>query len=273
MLALALVLGVVLPAVPLARAEEATAAAPADATTEPAEEEEDDTKKLLKQLTISLVEDVVDERTIAIRNHGKPGSPRIFLRLGNTATPEGASPEKIEATKAYLSKLVAKQMIHYKAAAEMYQPAPVEDGEAPMMVADVWVVGGKHVNSLLTKEGHLTHIEEYKEELARDILSAEAEETKKQSYKELEEALKESEAAKAKERAEKAAAEKAAEKAEREKGEPIGLGGYMGLAVVLVIVVGVATNFGRPADKKRVNLNKKRGLLGKLWLKLKGHAA
>merc|ERR1719191_958829 len=129
-------------------------------------------------------------------------------------------------------------MIHYKVAAATHQPAPVEDGDVPVLLADVWLVGGRHVNSLLAKEGHLTHVEEYKEELARDILSAEAEETKKQSYKELEEALKESEAAKAKERAERAAEQRAAEKAELEKGEPIGLAGYFGLAVLLVIVIG-----------------------------------
>jgi endonuclease YncB( thermonuclease family) len=263
MLALALVLGILFPTAPLARAEESAAVTSADTVQE--EEEEDETRKLLKQLTITLAEDVVDERTIAVRNAAKAGSPRLLLRLGNTATPEGAAPEKVVESKAYLSKLIAKQMIHYKAAADEYQPA---SGET--VVADVWIVGGRHVNSLLTKEGHLVHAEEYKEELARDILSAEAEETKKQSYKELEEALKESEAAKAKERKERAAAQKAAEKADQEKGEPIGLGGYAGLMILAIIVIGAVTNFGREDGKKKVNLNRKRSFMGKLWSKMKG---
>jgi endonuclease YncB( thermonuclease family) len=274
-LALALALwGAVLPQV--ARAEE-EAAVPVSEGAADVEEEEDETKKLLKQLTISLVEDVVDEQTIAIRNAAKAGSPRMLLRLGNTAIPEKGSSlseaehkERLQASKDYFSKLVAKQMIHYKVAAEQYQPAPAEDGHE-VFLADVWLVGGRHINSLLKKEGHLIHAEQYKEELARDILSAEADESKKQAYKDLEEALKESEAAKAKERAEKVAAQKAAEKAEAEKGEPVGLAGYAGLMVFLAILIGALTNFGRAPEKKKVNLNRKRGFVGRLFAKLKGN--
>jgi hypothetical protein len=238
-----------------------------------AEPGEDDTKSLLSQLTISMVGDVIDERTFVVRDTAK--NARTLVRLGNTAPLERGDLEeadhekKLEAGKAFLSKLLEKQMIWWKAAPDAHQPSS-ESSDAQVTVADVWLIDGRHVNSMAKKEGHMLHLEQYQEELAKDILTAEAETAKKQSYKDLEEALKESEAAKAKERAARAEAERAAKKAEEDKGEPLGLAGYCGLAVILVIVVGVATNFGRGSQQKKVNLNKKRGFFGKLWLKLKG---
>merc|ERR1740138_734479 len=105
------------------------------------------------------------------------------------------------------------------------------------------MIDGRHVNSLAKKEGHVLNLDNYREELARDILTVEAETAKKQSYKDLEEALKESEAAKAKERAAKRQEELAAKKAEEEKGEPLGLAGWFGVATVVIILVGASTNF------------------------------
>ena len=157
------------------------------------EEQPDETKQLLDQLTITMISEVVDERTLAIRDTTSKG--RKLLRLGNTAGPAQGSlshddhQEKTEASKAAMSKLVAKQMVWWKAAPEENQPK----GDAETVVGDIWLFDGSHLNSLLKKEGHLMHVEEYKEELARNILTAEADEKKKESYKELEEALKENE--------------------------------------------------------------------------------
>lgn len=242
-------------------AEEASA--PAGEAPAAEAEENDETKQLLEKLTISMVAEVVDERTFVIRDTTSKG--RKLLRLGNTAVVEKGSmsddehQEKVEAAKSALGKLVGKQMIWWKAAPEEAQPS----GDGETVIGDVWLIDGRHINSLLKKEGHLPHAEEYKEELARNILTAEADEKKRESYKELEEALKESEKAKQK-------AEKEAKKAEELKGEPIGFGGYLGLMVLVIIVVGVLTNFGRPNPKNKVNLNRKRGIFEKLWLKLKG---
>merc|ERR1719253_2285769 len=119
-----------------------------------------------------------------------------------------------------------------------------------------------HINSLLKKDGHLVHVEEYKEELARNILRAEAEEKKKESYKELEEALKESEQAKRK------AAKEEKMAADLATTEPIGFGGYVGILMLAALVLGVVTNFGQPA-KKKTNLNRQKGPLERLWIKLK----
>lgn len=270
-----MLLGASLPALllPTVAAEEAADAPAAPAAGEEDAGEEDETKSLLKQLTISMVADVVDERTFAIRDTAK--NARKLIRLGNTAAPERGDldeaehAKKIEAGKAFLAKLLEKQMIWYKAAPEEHQPPSSEEGEDQVVLADVWLIDGRHINSLAKKEGHLFQAEHYQEELARDILTAESEASKKQSYKELEEALKESEKAKAKERAEKEKQARAAKKAEEEKGEPLGFAGWMGIVVLLIIVVGAVTNFGRES-KKKVNLNRKRGFFGRLWLKLKG---
>lgn len=262
-LALAVLLASVLPSAMLA-AEDAAEVAEG--------EEGDETKSLLKQLTISMVGEVVDERTFVVRDTAK--NARTLVRLGNTAPldrgdlDEAEHAKKLEAGKAFLSKMLEKQMIWYKAAPEEHQPKGEGDDEK-VVVADVWLIDGRHINSLAEKEGHVLHVEQYREELARDILTVEAESAKKQSYKDLEEALKESEAAKAKERAAKRQEELAAKKAEEEAGEPLGLAGWFGVATLVIILVGAATNFGRES-KKKINLNRKRGFFGRLWQKLKG---
>mmetsp|Transcript_19580 Transcript_19580/g.51911 ORF Transcript_19580/g.51911 Transcript_19580/m.51911 type:complete len:273 (+) Transcript_19580:90-908(+) len=224
----------------------------------------DETKALLNQLTISMIAEVVDERTLSIRDTAAKG--RKLLRLGNSAGPAKGSlsdedhKEKLEGSKAALTKLVGKQMIWWKAAAAEHQPPADSD----TVVGDVWLIDGRHVNSMLKKEGHLLHVEEYQEELAKNILTAAADEAKRESYKELEEALKESEKAKQK-------AEKEARKVEEasKPGEPLGVGGYVGIAIVAVLALGVLTNFGQPT-KKKTNLNRQKGPLERLWFKLKG---
>jgi hypothetical protein len=244
-----------------ATAEEPPAAdAEAPAATE---EQNDETKQLLEQLTISMISEVVDERTLAIRDTTSKG--RKLLRLGNTAGPEKGRlsdddhKEKTEASKAALSKLVGKQMVWWKAAPEENQPK----GDAETVVGDIWLIDGRHINSLLKKEGHLVHVEEYKEELAKNILTAAADEQKKEAYKELEEALKESEKAKRKAAKEEKMAEDLA------KTEPIGFGGYVGIFMLVGLVLGALTNFGQPS-KKKTNLNRQKGPFEKLWMKLKG---
>ena len=239
-----------------------TGLATAEDTPAATEEQPDETKQLLDQLTISMISEVVDERTLAIVN---PPKGRKLLRLGNTAGPEKGSlsdddhKEKTEASKAALSKLVGKQIIRWKAAPAENQPK----GDAETVVGDIWLRDGRHINSLLKKEGHLVHVEEYKEELARNILSAEAEEKKAESYKKLEEALKESEKAKRNATKEEKKVEDLA------KMEPIGFGGYAGIFLLATLVLGVMTNFGQPTRKK-TNLNRQKGPMGRLWTKLKG---
>jgi len=230
-----------------------------------AEEQSDETKQLLEQLTISMISEVVDERTLAIRDTTSKG--RKLLRLGNTGGPEHGKwdnddnkKERIEGSKAALTKLVGKQMVWWKAAPEANQPK----GDAETVVGDIWLIDGRHINSLLKKEGHLSHVEEYKEELARNILTAEADEKKKESYKELEEALKESEKAKRKAAKDEKQAEDLA------KTEPIGFGGYVGILMLATLGLGVATNFGQPRTQKKTNLNRQKGPFERLWSKLKG---
>lgn len=249
--------------VPAAEGEQATDA--------PAEED-DPTTNIMKQLTIAMASEVVDERTFAVRDAASKG--RKLIRLGNVAPIEKGSltdeeyQERVEAGKAALSKLVEKQMMLWKAAPEEFQPKVEDDDlDGELIIADAWTVDGRHMPTLLKKEGHLVSAPAYESELAKDILSAAADEEKREAYKKLEEALKESEAAKAAQRAEDAAAQRALEEAEN--AEPIGLGGWIGLAVVALLVIGVFTNFGR-ADKKKVNLNRKKGLFEKLSGKLSG---
>merc|ERR1711904_553886 len=116
-------------------------------------------------------------------------------------------------------------------------------------------------------EGHLSSEEAYETELGRNILTVASEEEKKESYKKLEEALKESE--KAKQEAAKAARAQAEQEEAAAEIENFGLSGWTGIAMVSAIVVGAATNFGRPSNKK-VNLNRKRGAVERFWMKLKG---
>merc|ERR1719235_639849 len=103
-------------------------------------------------------------------------------------------------------------MVFWKEAPEEHQP-PAEEGTTPIMVADAWTIDGRHITSMLTKAGHLKADEKYKSEIVRDILSAEADEKKKDSYKKLEEALAESNKEK----------EEAQEEEEEEPVEPLGI--------------------------------------------------
>jgi len=71
---------------------------------------------------------------------------------------------------------------------------------------------------------------------------------------------------------EKAKAEEAAKAAKEaaEAPEPVGVAGWVGLGAVLLLVLGSLLNFGRPAKKQKVSLNKRRGLLQQLMSKVKG---
>merc|ERR1719473_1077675 len=144
-------------------------------------------------------------------------------------------------------------MIWYKAAPENIQAPATAGAEPDTVIVDLWTIDGKHIPTSLRADGHLEEHKEYEYELAKDILTAAAEVEKKDSYKKLEEALKESEKAK-KEAAKAARVQQEAE----EPGEGFGIGGWIGMACLLAIVIGAATNFGRPSNKK-VNLNRKKG--------------
>jgi len=252
------------------RAEDAAPAQTDDAATENKAEVDN----IMKQLTIAMASEVIDERTFSVRDAAQKG--KTLVRLGNVAPIEKGSlteeeyAEKVEAGKAALAKLVEKSMMLWKAAPDEHQPKEDEEDEdldGKIVIADAWTVDGRHIPSLLTKEGHLVASPMYESEFAKDILSAAADEEKKDAYKKLEEALKESEAAKAAERKAQQEAQRAEEEAEDV--EPIGFGGWLGLVVLAVLVVGALTNFGRE-DKKKVNLNRKKGLFEKLWAKVKG---
>jgi len=229
----------------------------------------DETQKLISQLTIAMSAEVVDEQTFAIRDSSK-GSKHIYIRIGNTGSAprgsldDGEFAEKQRIAREALGKLVDRQMIWYKAAPETAQSTNTSG--MPVVLADVWTTDGRHIGNFLKKEGHLSHEEVYDTDLAKDILTVAAEEEKKESYKKLEEALKESE--KAKQEAAKAARAQA-EQEEVAETENFGLSGWTGIAMVAAIVIGAATNFGRPSNKK-ANLNRKRGALERVWMKLKG---
>merc|ERR1712139_294575 len=129
----------------------------------------------------------------------------------------------------------------------MGQPPSSADGEPQVVIADLWAIDGRHLNSALKKDGHLSEAQEYESELAKDILTVAAEHEKKESYKKLEEALKESE--KAKREAAKAARAQQEEE-EAAEVEHFGLAGWAGISMLLLIVVGVFMNFGRGSNKK-----------------------
>jgi len=233
---------------------------------------DDATKNIIEQLTITLAGEVVDERTILIRDAKKSG--KTLLRLGNLGLPEKGSMSdeeyqaKLDSSKGMLEKLLQKQMIWYKAAPVEHQ-LPADVNEDGIVLADVWLMSGQHVNTLLHKEGHMMKAEHYTEELARDILTAEADEKKKEAYKELEQALKENEQAKAKAAKERRAEQKKAEQAERDKPEPLGMQGWISLlALCALFIWAVVMHFF--GGSKKVNLNRKRGPFERMWMKLKG---
>jgi len=248
--------------------------APAEEKWEEVGGEQDETKLLLKQLIIAMVSEVIDETTIEIRDSGKGEQRRtdkIHIKLGNirpvrqgAAHSDEQHAEKRAAAKQALTDLVGKKMIRWKAGPEEHQPpAPAEGSKVPqVIVGDMWMLNGRHVNSLMAKAGHVDRETVYTDELARNILQAESEEKKQESYKELERAMKES----AKEKKKQYAAE-----LEKEKDipEPIGMAGWLGLGFLGLIVLAGLSNFGRGSNKK-VNLNKKRGVFEKFWMKLKG---
>lgn len=225
---------------------------------------------VISQLTIAMASEVVDEQTFAIRDSSK-GSSQIHVRLGNTAPTaqgsldDGEYAEKKKVAKEALSKLVDRQMIWYKLAPSTVQPQNAS-GAIPMVFADVWSIDGKHLSSVLKNGGHLSEAQDYSSEIAKDILTVAAEVEKKESYKKLEEALKESE--KAKQDAAKASRSKAAEEEAAANVEGFNLADWIGMAVALLLVIGAATNFGR-ASSKKVNLNRKKGVLERFWMQFK----
>merc|ERR1712083_956861 len=96
-----------------------------------------------------------------------------FLRLGNVAPLDKAAmteeeyAEKLEQGKGALKRVLTKQMVWYKAAAPEHQPAPIEgaDGKPEQTVlGDIWTTEGKHINSLILKEGFVVPAQHYEEE-------------------------------------------------------------------------------------------------------------
>jgi len=216
----------------------------------------DETKQLLERLTISMGAEVLDERTFVIRDTAKAG--RKLLRLGNVAPPEKGAlgdaeyREKLEAAKSALSTVVGKQMIWWKAAPDEHQPPAPADGSDPVVLADVWLIDGRHVNTFLRSDGHLALAQEYHEELARNILTAEADENKKKSYKELEEAMRESSKAQAKEAKEAREKEaKEASEAKEAEAQALGVGGWIGIVMVLALLGGVVIAKVLGLDKRK----------------------
>jgi len=245
------------------------------AAEEAAEEVEDNsTGDLIKTLTIGMATETIDERTFILRDMRENTTrKRVLMRLGNVAPIEqaGLSDEeyekKKETAKKALEETVMKQMVWWKAAADEHQPKPAEGEnleDVPVLV-DVWLTNGIHVNTLHRENGHVVKVEEYVSEDSRNILSANSQEEKKKSYEELAEAMKENEEYR---RQLKEEAKKEAEASI--PAEPIGVGSWLGLATVLVIILGVATNFGRGNAKGKVNMNRKKGFFEKMMSKVKG---
>jgi len=249
--------------------------APKEGVVEAGIAEPDPTAELLKQLTIGMLE-VVDERTVLLRpTSTKDGKKPIHLRLGNVGSPprgtlsDSEYAEKVNAAKAALAKLADKQALWYKFAPESVQPPKADDGSPQVVLADIWSRGGRHVNSALKKEGHLSDAQEYESELAKDILGAAAKDEKDESYKKLGEAMKEHQ--EEKRAADKAAKKEAQKEAEEEEAAAEGLGypGWIGIALLVALGVGIATNFGQPS-KKKTSLNRKKGAFERMWMRLKG---
>lgn len=227
----------------------------------------DETSNLLKELTISMVSDVVDAHSFVVHDTAAKGRKKLIMRLGNVATLKQAAnvddeqyAAKREGAKAALEKMVAKQMIWWKAAPDAVQPP--QTGENPLIV-DAWNIDGKHINGWLRKQGHLSSVEEYSHDLNKDILTAAADQEKKDSYKKLEEAMREQSKAAKEAALLMTAAEKVAEKAAKEEADAsMGFGGYVALVIVAILGVGVMTNFGRGNDKKKLAKHKPKGAKG-----------
>jgi hypothetical protein len=233
-------------------------------------EDNDPSRQLLQQLTIGMME-VVDERTVLLRPTSSKDKKQIHLRLGNCGSPprgslsDGEYGEKVNAAKEALVKLVDKQALWYKFAPDDVQSS---NGSPDFVLADLWSKGGRHVNSALKSEGHLSDIKEYESDIARDILGAAAKQEKEEQYKKLGEMMAEHE--KEKKTASDAAKAKAKEAEEAEAAaEGLGVGGWIGILLLIALGVGVATNFGQSSSKK-TSLNRKKGTIEKWWMKLKG---
>eukprot|EP00450_Noctiluca_scintillans_P004294 CAMPEP_0194484664 /NCGR_PEP_ID=MMETSP0253-20130528/5926_1 /TAXON_ID=2966 /ORGANISM="Noctiluca scintillans" /LENGTH=255 /DNA_ID=CAMNT_0039324509 /DNA_START=121 /DNA_END=888 /DNA_ORIENTATION=- len=234
------------------------------------EDTANDVKSIMDQLTISMAGEVIDERTFRIRDAGS-AMQKKDIRLANvgevprrTADDDDMYEDKVSAARAALGRVVEKQMMLWKAAPEEFQP---KDGS--FTLADVWTSDGRHIPKLLKSEGHLVHADDFDSEWARDILSAEAEKSKAEQYRKLEEALKEDALEKRKEAKAQREAQKKAEE-DAEASEPFGLVEYCALGVFLILVVGAFFNFGRAKTSSKTNMNRKRGLFEKFWIKLKG---
>jgi len=179
------------------KAEDGAQAHAEDSATESKEEVDN----IMKQLMIAMASEVMDKRTFSVRDAVQKG--KTIVRFGNVppiqegSLTEEECAEKVEAGKAALAKLVEKSMMLWKVAPAEHQPKEDEEDEdldGKIVIADAWTVDGMHIPSLLTKEGRLVASPMYESEFAKDILSAAADEEKKDAYKKLEEALKESEA-------------------------------------------------------------------------------
>eukprot|EP00929_Paragymnodinium_shiwhaense_P001203 TRINITY_DN101423_c0_g1_i1.p1 TRINITY_DN101423_c0_g1~~TRINITY_DN101423_c0_g1_i1.p1 ORF type:complete len:276 (+),score=120.40 TRINITY_DN101423_c0_g1_i1:57-884(+) len=242
---------------------------------EDVEEEESDeskeTKALMEQLTISMVSEVVDEKSFIVRDaSAKTGRRKTLIRLGNTATTEQGElsdddhQAKLAKSKEALTKAIGKQMIWWKAADDEVQPK-VPEGKKPEdtpIIGDVWLIDGRHINGWMKNEGYLAAVQEYESELARDIMSVESEKKKKEAYEELAQAMKESSEYKAKAKKEaKQKAQKAVEAAaaEKEASEAsLGMGVWIGAAVLVVGVIAAALSFSSSDDTKKATSSKKK---------------
>jgi len=239
-------------------------------------EAESETQSILNELTIHMGGEVIDERTFLIRDSASTTrGGKMKVRLGNVAPVEKGSMsdeeygEKLEAAKNALQQFVDKQMIFFKEAPAEAQPVLKEgepEPEIPLVVSNVWTIDGRHINGILAKAGHLAKTEDYQDEMGKDILTAAADDSKRDQYKKLEEALKENEAAK-----KEAKAKQEEEEDEAEDTEPFGFAGWLGITVPGFLLFGAMTNFGRDAKGKKVNLNKKRGVFASFVSKLKGN--
>lgn len=240
-------------------ADEAGNTEPANGTSE--------VEDLLAKLSVTMISEVIDPVTMVVREGG-----RKLYKLGNAAVPDWsdlpAEDQKVRWNRslAALEKAVNKQMVWWKAAAEEFQPPP---GESTVVVGDVWTIEGRHISSQLIASGHLVAVDHYQEELARDILSAEAEQQKKEQYRLLEEALRETaEEVKVKKPKSKPTGEGARADATQPDDGSLGFGGWIGLILLAITVIGAVLNFGRES-KKRPNPNRKKGTLELFWNKLK----